>query len=123
MEQANFAYSPSGKAFEKQTNAIEEQWRKQVKASEVLKWDEIKEDTRSIKGLFPKDMRTNEIKNEIIDFRKWENKSKQKDLKFETNIYIYIYIYLIFNNLRSFADSIYNSKIVKWDISNKRNKR
>ena len=34
-------------------------------------------------------MRTNEIKNEIIDFRKWENKSKQKDLKFETNIYIF----------------------------------
>ena len=102
MEQANFAYSPSGKAFEKQTNAIEEQWRKQVKASEVLKWDEIKEDTRSIKGLFPKDMRTNEIKNEIIDFRKWENKSKQKDLKFETNIYIYIYIYIYIFDFQQF---------------------
>ena len=31
-----------------------------------------------------------------------ENKIKQKDLEYETNIYIYIYIYIymIFNNLK-----------------------
>ena len=43
-------------------------------------------------------MRTNEIKNEINDIKKWESKTKRKDLKIETNIYIYIY--LIFNYLK-----------------------
>ena len=30
-------------------------------------------------------MRTNEIKNEINDMKKLENKIKRKDLKYETN--------------------------------------
>ena len=32
IEQATFAYSPLGKAFEKQTKAIEDQGEKQIKA-------------------------------------------------------------------------------------------
>ena len=32
-------------------------------------------------------MRTDEIKNEINDIKKWENKIKRKDLKYETNRY------------------------------------
>ena len=36
IEQATFPYSPSGKAFEKQTKIIEEQGKKQVEALEVL---------------------------------------------------------------------------------------
>ena len=36
-EQGRFAYSPLGKAFEKQTKAIQEQGKKQVKTLEVLK--------------------------------------------------------------------------------------
>ena len=35
IEQAKLAYSPLGKAFEKQTKIIEEQRKKQVKALEV----------------------------------------------------------------------------------------
>ena len=35
IEQAKFAYSPLGKAFEKQIKTIEEQGRKQVDALEV----------------------------------------------------------------------------------------
>ena len=42
---------------------------------------EKKKDTKSIEGIFPKDMRTNEIKNEIYEIKKWEEKIKQKDLK------------------------------------------
>ena len=34
LEQANFAYSPLRKAFEKQTKTIEEQSKKQIKALE-----------------------------------------------------------------------------------------
>ena len=33
LEQANFAYSPLGKAFEKQTKTIEEQRKKQIEAT------------------------------------------------------------------------------------------
>ena len=33
-------------------------------------------------------MRTNEIKNEIDEIKKMEDKFKQKDLKNKTNIYI-----------------------------------
>ena len=33
-------------------------------------------------------MRTNEIKNEIDEIKKWEEKIKRKDLKYET-IYIW----------------------------------
>ena len=47
-----------------------------------------------MKDFISKDMRTNEIKNEINDIKKWESKTKRKDLKIETNIYIYIYIYI-----------------------------
>ena len=50
IEQAKFAYSPLGKAFEKQTKAIEEQGKKQVEALKAL----TKEELESIEGLFPK---------------------------------------------------------------------
>ena len=64
IEQAKFTYSLLGKAFEKQTKIIEEQGKKQVKALEVLKTEENKEENKeekikSVEGLFPKEMRTN----------------------------------------------------------------
>ena len=34
-------------------------------------------------------MRTNEIKNEIDEIRKWDQKIKRKDLKNRTNKYLY----------------------------------
>ena len=37
IEQARFTYSPLGKAFEKQTKAIEDQGQKQVEALNTLK--------------------------------------------------------------------------------------
>ena len=44
IEQAKFAYSPLGKAFEKQTKTIKDQGEKQVAALEGLKPEENKED-------------------------------------------------------------------------------
>ena len=80
MEQAKFKYSPLGKAFEKQTKTIEEQekqtqtieeqGKKQVEALEVLKPEENKAEIKSVEGLFPKGMRTNEIENEIDETKK-----------------------------------------------------
>ena len=46
IEQAKFTYSPLGKAFEKETKTIEEQEQKQVKALEVLKPEENKEENK-----------------------------------------------------------------------------
>ena len=39
IEQANFTYSPLGKAFEKQTKTIKEQGKKEIKAIKVIKND------------------------------------------------------------------------------------
>ena len=65
IEQVKFTYSPLGKAFEKPTKTIEEQGQKQVKALEVLKPEENKEENqveiKSVEGHFQKEMRTNEI--------------------------------------------------------------
>ena len=41
---------------------------------EALKSEENIEDIKSIEVIFPGDMRTNEIKNEIDEIKKWEGK-------------------------------------------------
>ena len=75
IEQAKFTYSPLAKAFEKQIKTIEDQGIKQVEALKALKPEEKKEDIKSIEGVFPKDMRVNEINNEIYEIKKWEGKN------------------------------------------------
>ena len=64
IEQAKFAYSPLGKAFEKQIKTIEDNGIKRVEALKVLKPEETRE-LETIEELFPKMMRNNEIKNEL----------------------------------------------------------
>ena len=64
---------------------------------------------KSIEGLFPKEMRSNEIKNQIDEIQKWEDKIKRKDLKYET--YKYIYDFQQFETIRPFGNSIYAGKI------------
>ena len=54
-------------------------------------------------------MRTNEIKNEINETKKWEEKIKRKVLTHETSKYIFDFQQ--FQTIRSFGDSIYNDKI------------
>ena len=78
IQQAKFSYSPLRKAFEKQTKTTEEQGKKQVEALEVLKTEKNKGDIKSVEGLFPKVMRTNEIKSEIDEIKKWEEKLNRK---------------------------------------------
>ena len=41
-------------------------------------------------------MRNRKIKNEIDEIKKWENKIKRKDLKYERYIYVYIIIYILY---------------------------
>ena len=78
IEQAKFAYSPLGKSFEKQIKTIEDQ---EIKQFEALKHLKPEEELESFEGLFPKNMRTDEIKNETYEIKKWEEKIKRKDFK------------------------------------------
>ena len=55
----------------------------------LLKPEEIKQDLKSIEGLFPKELTTNEIKNELVEIIGWEEKIKRNILKYETNRRIY----------------------------------
>ena len=43
-----------------------------------MKLEENKQDIKSIKGVLPKDVRTNETKNEIEKIKKWEQKLNDK---------------------------------------------
>ena len=67
-EQTKFTYSPLGKVFEKQ---IEDQGGKKVKA---LKHLSLKDQTNSVKGIFPKRNETNEIKDDLSKIKRHENK-------------------------------------------------
>ena len=101
LEQGKFAYSSLEKASEKQTKMIEDQGIKQVEALDVLN-PEKNQKLKSIEELFPKEMVTNEIKNEIDEIRKWEDKIKRKDLKYKTkNIFIW-------------SSTIWNNKTFWW---------
>ena len=68
-EWAKFAYSSLGKAFEKQIKTIEDQGIKKFEALKSLKQEENHKQ-KSIEGLFPKEMRTNTIKNEKDEIEK-----------------------------------------------------
>ena len=72
IQQAKFTNSPPDKAFEKKT--IEEQGEKQVKVLNYLK-PEKNQELESIEGLFQKTIRNDEIKNEIDEIKKWEEKT------------------------------------------------
>ena len=89
IEQAKFTYSPLSKVFEKQIKTTKDKGTKQVEALKALKLEKNKEDITSIEEIFPKVMRTNEIKNEVYEIKKWEEKIKWEDLKYQTKKYTY----------------------------------
>ena len=80
MEQVKFTYSTLSKGFKNQIRTIEDQGINQVEALKALK-PEQNQELESIKRIFPKNMRNNEIKNEIDEIKKWKEKIKQKELK------------------------------------------
>ena len=63
IERDKFTYYLLGKA-------VEDQGIKQVEALKALKPEENKEDIKSIEGLFPKEMRSPEINNEIDEIKR-----------------------------------------------------
>ena len=81
IEQSKFTYSPLGKTFKKQIKAIEDEGTKQCEAlrtrSKAFKPKENQE-LKSIGELFLKEMKTNEIKNEINEIKKWKQKLNEE---------------------------------------------
>ena len=69
-----FTYCSLGKTFKKYRKTFQDLRIQQIEALKVLKPVESKKDIKSIDGIFPKEMRTNEIKNEIDAIKKWEEK-------------------------------------------------
>ena len=102
IQQAKFTYSPLGKPFEKQIKTIDDQGIKHVKALKASKPEVNKVDIKSIEGIFPKNMRTNEIKNEIYGI-------KQGDLEYMPKNYTCDFQQ--YETIRSFGDNIYTGKI------------
>ena len=66
--------------MKKKIRTNEDQVIKQAEALIVLQAEENKEDIKSVKIVFPKETRTNKIKNEMDEIKKWERKIKRKDL-------------------------------------------
>ena len=81
---------------------------------------EKNQELESTEGLLSKNMRNNGFKIEIDKFKKWEEKIKRKDLKYETKKYTYNFQQ--YEKLRSFGDNIYFGKInideAEMDLSN-----
>ena len=66
--------------MKKKIRTNEDQVIKQAEALIVLQAEENKEDIKSVQIIFPKETRTNKIKNEMDEIKKWEGKIKRKDL-------------------------------------------
>ena len=109
IEQVKITYSPLGKAFEKQIKTIEDQGRKQAQVLKVSKPEERQQYLKSVEEVFPKEMRNNEIKNEIIKIKKWEKKIKRKNLTYKTKKYMYGFQQ--YKMIRYFGDSIFTCEI------------
>ena len=60
---------------QQQQQELDDQGIKQVQALQALKSDKNKQDIKSIDGIFPKEIRTNQIKNQIYETKKWEEKN------------------------------------------------
>ena len=80
-EQAKFTYFPLSKALEKQIKTIEKQGKKQVEASEILKFINQK---LIIKDAIPENTLTEETKNEFNKIKEIEKTVNGENLYYKT---------------------------------------
>ena len=106
IEQARFTYSPLGKAFEKQTKAIEDQGQKQIEALNTLKSN----NQLTIEVVIPKNALNNdEAKKELDKIIEIEINVDREKLIYETNEYIYSF--KNFQTIKTFGRDIHEGKI------------
>ena len=67
--------------------------------------------------VFPKNLENNEIKNELNEIKKLQEKNYRNDLKCETNKPVYYF--QKFQTMRSFGGIIFNGKIIKIEADKK----
>ena len=86
IEQARFAYSPLGKAFEKQIKTTEDQGQKQVEALNTLKSN----NQLAIEDVIPKNALNNDdAKKELNKIKEIEKNVEGEKLIYETSKYTY----------------------------------
>ena len=95
-----------GKSFEKQMKIIEDKEEKQIDALESLK---PKEQTKSIKEIFPEGYDSVEIKNELNKIKEYEKKVNRDNMIYYSSKEPFDF--RMFKTIRSFGDDIYSSKI------------
>ena len=101
-EQANFTYSPLGKAFEKQTKTIKGQGREQVDALKSLKTSD--KELPSIKDFIPKEKLNPEIINEVKRIEEEEKKVDRNKMVYKATKKIYDF--RKFKTIRAFGSEI-----------------
>ena len=105
-EQGKFTSSHLGKAFEKLIKTIEDQGEKQVKSLKDLN---LKDQSKSIEGIFPKGNETNEIKDELSKIKRYENKAIRDHLFYDLSKKPFDF--RTFKTIRSLGDDIYNKRV------------
>ena len=106
IEQATFTYSPLGKAFEKQTKAIEDQGKKQVDALNTLKFN----NQLTIEDVIPKNALNNdEAKKELNKIKETEKNVNREKLIYDAGEYTYSF--KNFQTIKTFGRDIYEGKI------------
>ena len=106
IEQARFAYSPLGKAFEKQIKTTEDQGQKQVEALNTLKSN----NQLAIEDVIPKNgLNNDEAKKELDKIKEIEKNVDREKLIYETNEYTYSF--KNFQTIKTFGRDIYEGKI------------
>ena len=119
-EQAKFAYSPSGKAFEKHTKTIEDQGEKQIKAiGNRVEKNILDTDKKSIACLFSKGFLKEEATFKLNKIPEIENKLKRDDLIYKTDNKKEdkTYDFQKFKTIRSFGRKIYNNDLLLDDAA------
>ena len=101
IEQAKFAYSPLGKAFEKQTKTIEDQGEKQIKAIQDNKQQLVSDDDYKDKLL---------ISKETEIFKYIYNKRLDKISEYNSES--------LLNEIRQIVYSLYRSKEITKKVYN-----
>ena len=85
-QQAKFTCSSLSKAFEKQTETVEDKGEKQIDALKNLK---LKDQTKLVERIFQKDYENDEIKNELPKIKIYENRVIRDNLFYGSSKQVY----------------------------------
>ena len=85
MEDITNADYTHWKALEKQIKTIEDQGKKQAEALKVLSPAKHQHQQKPTEGIFAKNLENNEIKNQLNEIKRLEEKIDRNYLKYEKN--------------------------------------